>query len=277
MKIVLSYRRSDAPGMAGWIYDCLSQHYGDESVFRDVDSIPFGVDFRKHIRQKLDQCDTLIAVIGPRWLGEGDHQRIHDGNDFVRFEIETALQRGIPVVPLLVEGATMPRPDQLPETLRDLAFYNAAEVDSGRDFHVHTDRLIQSLDHLFAGAREAPGEARQTTGPERLARKEAGSPSNGGNLTSVPRSEQDHRASRRRTGSRPQEEAASDEAKITPVLSASQQSAPARDQDQAHVATAGSQAVFSTEISPPGISGIGAGPLPVSGSWRWWRVAFISR
>jgi hypothetical protein len=241
MKIVLSYRRSDAPGMAGWIYDCLSQHYGDQSVFRDVDSIPFGVDFRKHIRTELDQCNALIAIIGPRWLGEGNHQRIHDQNDFVRFEIETALQRSIPVVPLLVEGATMPRPDQLPETLRDLAFYNAAEVDSGRDFRVHTQRLIESLDRLLIEAGGATGDAHQKAGPERLVRKQA----------TGPRSDQDHTASPRRTGARPRKTTVLDEAKIALVLSASQQSAPIRDQDRAHVATAENQVVPSPATPLP--------------------------
>src|SRR5215204_5958463 len=106
LKIVLSYRRTDAPAMAGWIFERLVQHYGPNAVYRDIDSIPFGVDFRKHIRTELDRCDALIAIIGPRWLGEGEHQRIHDETDFVRFEIETALQRGIPAVPVLVEGAT---------------------------------------------------------------------------------------------------------------------------------------------------------------------------
>src|SRR4051812_33687877 len=126
MKVVLSYRRSDSLGATGRIFDRLVRHYGNQSVFMDVDGIPFGVDFRKHIIKELSECDVLLVIIGPRWFGEGKHQRIHDEGDFVRIEVETALQRGVLVVPVLVDGAAMPQAGQLPETLQDLAFRNAA-------------------------------------------------------------------------------------------------------------------------------------------------------
>ena len=79
----------------------------------------------------------------------------------MRIEIETTLKRGIPVVPVLVNGATMPEPDDLPDAIRDLSFHNAAEVDSGRDFHQHMDRLIQSLDRGLGHRRHGKGGGRK--------------------------------------------------------------------------------------------------------------------
>src|SRR4051812_48824976 len=99
MRIVLSYRRSDTAGISGRLFDKLNTHFGQGSVFMDVDSIPFGVDFRKHIQRELEGCDVLLAIIGHRWLGGGKNLRIKQETDFVRLEIETALQRDIPVVP----------------------------------------------------------------------------------------------------------------------------------------------------------------------------------
>ena len=147
-KIVISYRRADDDAIVGRIRDKLAGHYGADSVFMDIDNIPFGVDFRKHIDDVLQEGEVVVAVMGPHWIGPvaGGKARIHDAGDPVRIEIETTLKRGIPVVPVLVNGAEMPKPADLPDVIRDLAFHNAAEVDSGRDFHQHMDRLIQSLD-----------------------------------------------------------------------------------------------------------------------------------
>jgi TPR repeat protein len=161
MKIVLSYRRSDTEEISGRIFDRLRSQFGPGSVFMDVDSIPFGVDFRRHIQKELEGCDTLLAIIGPRWLGGGRGVRIKEETDYVRLEVETALQRGIPVVPVLVRGAKMPRPDQLPETLQDLRFRNAAPVGSGRDFHAHVDRLIESLGQLLPQPTDSGQKAKQ--------------------------------------------------------------------------------------------------------------------
>ena len=147
-KIVISYRRADDDAIVGRIRDKLAVHYGDDSVFMDIDNIPFGVDFRKHINDVLQEGEVVIAVMGPRWIGPvgGAKARIWDAGDPVRIEVETTLKRGIPVVPVLVNGAEMPKPTDLPDAIRDLAFHNAALIDSGRDFHQHMDRLIQSLD-----------------------------------------------------------------------------------------------------------------------------------
>src|SRR5262245_8714554 len=116
-KIVVSYRRADSAGIAGRIFDRLTQRYGDESVFMDVDNIPVGIDFRRHIQDVLQACDIFLAVVGTRWTGEGG-ARIKEDADPVRVEVETALQRGLPIVPVLVDGARMPEAMDLPDSLK---------------------------------------------------------------------------------------------------------------------------------------------------------------
>jgi TIR domain len=160
-KIILSYRRADSDAIAGRIRDKLASHYGDDSVFMDIDSIPFGLDFREHVKTALLENDILIAVIGPKWIGpdSGNRTRINEETDPVRIEVETALRRDIPVVPVLVGGANMPAPTELPEGLKDLAFRNAAQIDAGRDFHQHMERLIRSMDRILelkSGRRPLP-------------------------------------------------------------------------------------------------------------------------
>jgi CubicO group peptidase (beta-lactamase class C family) len=150
-KITISYRRADSDAIAGRIRDRLASHYGENSVFMDIDSIPFGIDFREHIKAELAANDILVAVVGPKWLGPGEdaRPRMHDETDPVRIEIETALQRGIPVIPVLVHGAIIPKPGELPAAMQSFAFHNAAAVDTGRDFHSHMDRLIRSMDMIL--------------------------------------------------------------------------------------------------------------------------------
>ena len=125
--------------------------YGRESVFRDIDSVPFGSDFRKAIDEALKDADIFIAVVGPNWRGvdKAGKARINDESDLVRIEVETALKRKIPVVPVLVGGATMPQPTELPDSLRDFSFRNAAGIDSGRNFDADVKRLIRSMDYVI--------------------------------------------------------------------------------------------------------------------------------
>ena len=159
-KIVVSYRRSDSQAIAGRIVDRLIAEFGEQSVFMDVDNIPFGIDFREHIQSVLAQAEVLIAVVGPDWLGAGADggSRIQEEDDPVRVEIETALRQEIVVIPVLVDGASMPKAAALPESLRNFAFLNAAPVDVGRDFRPHVDRLVQSIDEVLA--RKSGGTAR---------------------------------------------------------------------------------------------------------------------
>ena len=106
-KIVLSYRREDSDAIAGRIRDRLAARYGAASVFMDVDSIPFGVDFRAYVAETLANTDLVLAIIGPKWAGAPKRQktRIQNPVDPVRIEIETAFKLKIPIIPVLVNGA----------------------------------------------------------------------------------------------------------------------------------------------------------------------------
>jgi hypothetical protein len=156
-KIIVSYRRSDSAATAGRIFDRLVDRYGEASVFMDIDRIPFGTDFRHHIQEVLRDANILLAVVGPAWLGtraEGP-SRIQDEADPVRVEIETALRQGLRVIPVLVDNAAMPGAADLPESIRDFAYINAAPIDIGRDFRAHMERLTRSIDAMLASTKPA--------------------------------------------------------------------------------------------------------------------------
>src|SRR3974390_1443664 len=125
-RIAISYRRSDSAAIAGRIFDRLSVHYGPESVFMDIDDIPIGADFRTHIQDKLKLADVLVTVIGAQWTGASGERaaRIREPQDPVRVEVETALTRRVPIIPVLVDGARMPEAAELPETFGNFAFLN---------------------------------------------------------------------------------------------------------------------------------------------------------
>lgn len=133
--IFISYRREDSEGHAGRLFEDLVERFGAESVFMDVAGIEPGRDFRKVIDANVANCSVLLAVIGKRWLeakDEAGKRRIDDPADFVRLETASALKRDIPVVPVLVQGGSMPRAEQLPAELSELAFRNAVELRHAR-------------------------------------------------------------------------------------------------------------------------------------------------
>ena len=145
--IFISYRRDDSAGHTGRIFDRLSDHFGAESIFMDVDTIRPGRDFVEAVQQAVGSCDRLVAVIGKEWLSisdTGGSRRLYDPNDLVRLEVATALERGIRVVPVLVQGSRMPGAVDLPDVLEGLATRNAQEV-SDRRFHSDVQGLIEAL------------------------------------------------------------------------------------------------------------------------------------
>jgi C-terminal peptidase prc len=165
-RIAISYRRGDSGVIAGRIFDRLVANYGRDAIFRDIDSIPAGVDFRVHINKVLSQADVILALVGPRWIGPRRGSRLDDEADPVRVEVETALQRGVPLIPVLVMGASMPRVAQLPDSLRDFAFRNAVQVDAGQDFDNHISRLIRAIDGLVTTSGDVPTGPPADTTPD---------------------------------------------------------------------------------------------------------------
>jgi hypothetical protein len=146
--IFVSYRRTDSADVAGRIYDRLLGAFGKTAIFKDVDSIPLGFDFKEYLDKKVSECNVLLAIIGDRWLEASDsmgRERLVDPSDFVRIEIESALARGIPVIPLLVRGASIPSEEELPASLKKLVYRNGIQIRSDPDFHRDMDRLISGL------------------------------------------------------------------------------------------------------------------------------------
>ena len=145
--IFISYRRDDTAGRAGRIYDRLAAQFGADQVFMDVDTIQPGEDFTRILAERTASCSALVAIIGKEWLSAQDRagqRRLDDPSDYVRQEILAALTRGIVVVPVLVEGASLPRADELPPPLRKLSDYQALTVSDDR-FHAEVDELIRVL------------------------------------------------------------------------------------------------------------------------------------
>ena len=161
-RIAISYRRTDSPGTTLRIVEQLVAQLGKDNVFVDIDSIPLSVDFRGHIRETIARSDVVLAIIGPHWLNKKNRKRLEDPGDFVRVEMETALELGIPLIPVLVDYARMPPAGTLPASLRQVIYSNAAEVDPARDFHVHVERLMRSIDDLLT---RKPGQATAGASP----------------------------------------------------------------------------------------------------------------
>ena len=133
--VFVSYRRGDTEGQARALFNEIADLIGRDSVFMDVDSIALGRDFRQILQERLGSCDLMLALIGPDWLDIKDasgKRRLENPADFVRQEIAAALRRNIPVTPVLVQGAQMPAPEQLPDDLKDLAYRNAFELSHTR-------------------------------------------------------------------------------------------------------------------------------------------------
>jgi hypothetical protein len=146
-KIFLCYRREDSGGYAGRIQDQLAQALGSDVLFMDVDAIPLGANFVRVLHDEVAKCEVLLAVIGRNWLDARDergNRRLENPNDFVRVEIEAALQRNIPVVPILVDDARIPGAHQLPKGLEELSLRNGIDVRLA-SFHNDVSRLIHGL------------------------------------------------------------------------------------------------------------------------------------
>jgi hypothetical protein len=145
-KIFVNYRRTDNPDFVERIRDWFIQRYGRDNVFMDFDTIPPFTHFSDFIREKVRECDVLVAIIGPRWM-ETLRERIADGReDFVRVEIQLALEEGKLIAPICIKGALIPPKEDLPHDLRPILDYNAAFLDSGRNFLDKVERIMNAVE-----------------------------------------------------------------------------------------------------------------------------------
>ncbi len=155
-KIFISYRRKGTQEFSYRIYDRLILEFGKDNVFMDQEEISPGTLFPKKLERNLYEADVLLAVIGPDWLDvrdENGQKKLFDKNDFVLRELSAALERGIKIIPVLVNDTKMPSMNDLPEQLQSLVNYNAIELKKN-SFHLDLDRLIESLrglDYVMLG------------------------------------------------------------------------------------------------------------------------------
>ena len=153
-RIFISYRRQQTMVHATWIHDRLAERFGAEAIFRDADSIEPGEIFEEVIRAKLESCDVMLVLIGPQWLDcrdADDRRRIDQSDDLVRIEVATAIARGIRVIPVLLGDTPMPRFNELPSDLSELANRDAAVV-SDKGFRDDVARLVAAVDRALNAA-----------------------------------------------------------------------------------------------------------------------------
>lgn len=166
--IFISYRRSDAGPYARLLQIQFGQRLHGTTVFMDLDSIEAGTDFAEAIEAAVSSCHVLIALIGRRWLttDEGGRRRLDDPDDYVRLEIRTALERQARVIPVLVDGATMPQRRQLPDDLASLARLNALPMSYDR-YEYDENRLMTIIQKLLAAESADATEGRHARQPQR--------------------------------------------------------------------------------------------------------------
>jgi hypothetical protein len=157
--IFINYRRDDSGHFAGRLHDRMEKAFGSHKLFMDVDNIPVGRDFTEYLKSQVAACDAMLSIIGPNWLSatdENGQRRVNNPNDFVVIEIATALARDIPVVPVLIDGARMPRESELPDSLKPLTRRNAVQVhrdNFGSDAEALVRKLREALGDGVAGSR----------------------------------------------------------------------------------------------------------------------------
>jgi TIR domain-containing protein/tetratricopeptide repeat protein len=174
--IFLSYRRADAAPYARLLKSELSERFPDTQVFMDLDSIEAGLPFADVIREAVESSAVLVALIGRQWVtlaDEEEHRRLDDPDDLVRLEIQTALEREVRVIPVLVDGAKPLRQQQLPAGLQRLAGLNAFELSYGR-YEYDAGRLLDLIQRVLATVRDrAEAERQAAAEAEHLAAAEA--------------------------------------------------------------------------------------------------------
>lgn len=157
-KIFISYRREDTSGESGRLKDHLEREFGKGSIFYDVETLEAGLNFDQSIAHALNESQVLLAMIGPHWLKVKDvegNARIQGVDDWVKKEISLALRRDIRVIPILVNGAKMPKSEDLPDELKELALRNAKEISSSR-WTYDVEELAKVLKKLITPVPEPP-------------------------------------------------------------------------------------------------------------------------
>lgn len=157
--IFISYRRLDAAWVAGRIHDFLKIHFDAGRIFRDVEQLRLGVKFPKAIEAALNNCKVMLVIVGDKWLTtayEDGRRRLDNPTDWVRIEIKTALERGILIVPIVVEGAQMPSAQALPDDIQSLVEFQGILDLSDKFFIPHMFNLLDTLKDIVELAGDKP-------------------------------------------------------------------------------------------------------------------------
>ncbi|MEO8264162.1 MAG: TIR domain-containing protein [Ilumatobacteraceae bacterium] len=161
VKIFMSYRRADDRHFIGRLHDRLCDAFGDEMVFRDIDSIPAGTNFRNVILRTLNEVDAVVAVIGPQWSRSPAGENAAADTDYVFLELAEALKQSKPTIPVLIENTEMPSPDALPSDLRALSDINAISVHGDPAFRRDSTRLIEAISTIVIEDRARTARAQR--------------------------------------------------------------------------------------------------------------------
>jgi hypothetical protein len=144
--VFLSYRRKDSGDAVGRIYDRLVQHLGIGNVFHDVQNIPIGANFVATIAQLIAQSKLCLPVIGERWLAEADEDA---NSDYVFLEIQAALMRTVPLLPVLIGNGSMPKQRDLPAEIRSFAQIQAFRIRPDPHFHEDISTLLGHIEQFI--------------------------------------------------------------------------------------------------------------------------------
>ncbi len=169
LRIFINYRRDDAADLARRLYDTLVARFGENHVLMDIDAIEPGVDFEEAVNEAVGSWDVCIAVIGRQWLTTADakgRRRLDNPDDFVRLELQAALERNVRVIPVLVQGVGMPGSDELPDQLKKLARRNAVEISTAR-WTDDVGRLMAALEKIARAAADQAAERERAAAAER--------------------------------------------------------------------------------------------------------------
>ena len=172
-RIFISYRRDDTSAHAGRLYDALAARFGADRLFIDIDTIPVGADFAEALQEAIDSADVVLVLIGRSWLTASDKTgapRLQDPNDFVRLEVEAALERKARILPVLVQNADMPTTDDLPDSLSGLVRRQAFEL-ADRRWRSDLTGLVSALERLAEQSRREAEERSRREAEERSRRE----------------------------------------------------------------------------------------------------------
>lgn len=145
-KIFISYRKKDlaALSVAARLYESLVEAFGDDNIFMDIQKIPLGQDFRRIIAEEVARANVMFAIIGPTWAKSLKARR-HDPDDYLRLELESAIDLSVPIVPIFLGDLAMPNPDRMPESVSSVAYNHGFRIDVGRAFYDDVQRLVADL------------------------------------------------------------------------------------------------------------------------------------